>query len=259
MAAVWRQWATWNRVAVGDEVVVNPGCRHRRHLARATTPDGHGFMIYGEQLGRPATFAVEPSRKSSPAGQRSWEESAAYPWRTQRTDAAARSSETGSDRAVVGIGGGCPPLRWHSPVTWAPTGGTSRARRSDEELPGRGRACAQCRAKWAVRTLWSSRAGSATWEPVRSLKPGGRGGVWRHHGATVEVNVRVCSSQYEIIGRQWGDTRVPRSPAIERRAVPSKQYPMDQYDKPRKLPRASNRQIVMTHPRTAEHAAWSTI
>ena len=99
-------------VAVGDEVVVNPGVSPvGRHRAWGNdSPMGPGFMIYGEHCwGGHAETAIAPERnvRKRPAT-RTWEECAAFPlayltaYRMLRR-ARLRSGDT---LLVVGIGSG---------------------------------------------------------------------------------------------------------------------------------------------------------
>ena len=81
-----RRWATSvTSVAVGDEVVINPGVSPVADIVALgnDSPMGPGFSIYGEHdWGGHATFARRPGaqRVPRPAG-RTWVETAAYPWR----------------------------------------------------------------------------------------------------------------------------------------------------------------------------------
>ena len=100
------------RVAVGDEVVVNPGVSPIEDIVALgnDSPMGDGFMIYGEHCwGGHATFAIAPSRNvyARPAN-RSWEESAAYPLAYLTAYRMLRRGRLrpGQTVLVVGIGGG---------------------------------------------------------------------------------------------------------------------------------------------------------
>ena len=99
-------------VAIGDEVVVNPGVSPVDEIIALgnDSPMGPGFGIWGEHdRGGHANFAIAPARNIVPRPQnRTWEECAAYPlcymtaWRMLRR---ARLG-AGDTLLVVGIGGG---------------------------------------------------------------------------------------------------------------------------------------------------------
>ncbi|MFT3854669.1 MAG: zinc-binding dehydrogenase [Ilumatobacteraceae bacterium] len=204
-------------VAVGDEVVVNPGVSPVEEIVALgnDSPLGRGFMIYGEHgWGGHAELATAPVRnvRPRPAG-RSWEECAAYPlayltaWRMLRR-ARLRTGET---LLVVGIGGGVSTAalaigRW----TGARVVVTSRseAKRAEALAMGADAAYDSADSSWPVAAdVVVESVGPATWEQsVRSLKPGGRlvicGGT---SGPTVTLNLpRLFFKQFEIIGSTMG-------------------------------------------------------
>ena len=99
-------------IAVGDEVVVNPGVSPIADIVALgnDSPMGPGFAIYGEHTwGGHATHAIAPARNvvPRPAG-RSWEESAAYPLAALTAYRMLRRARlrAGQTVLVVGIGSG---------------------------------------------------------------------------------------------------------------------------------------------------------
>ncbi|MBA3288115.1 MAG: alcohol dehydrogenase catalytic domain-containing protein, partial [Acidimicrobiia bacterium] len=99
-------------VAVGDEVVVNPGVSPVEDIVTLgnDSPMGPGFTIYGEHTwGGHASHAVAPGRNvvARPGG-RSWEECAAYPLASLTAYRMLRRARlhAGQTVLVVGIGSG---------------------------------------------------------------------------------------------------------------------------------------------------------
>ncbi len=204
-------------VAVGDEVVINPGVSPLEDIAALgnDSPMGPGFFIYGEHCwGGHGEFAVAPSRnvRRRPAG-RSWEECAAYPlaYLTAYRMLRRARAEAGQTVLVVGIGSGvsCAALAIakHMGCTVVATS-RSEAKRTQALAMGAVAAHDSADAKWPVRAdVVIESVGPATWEQsMRSLKPGGRlvvcGGT---SGPKVEVNLpRLFFKQNEIIGSTMG-------------------------------------------------------
>lgn len=204
-------------VAVGDEVVINPGVSPLEDIAALgnDSPMGPGFFIYGEHCwGGHAEFAIAPSRnvRRRPAG-RTWDECAAYPlayltaYRMLRRARAA----SGQTVLVVGIGSGvsCAALAiaLHMGCAVVATS-RSEAKRAQALAMGATAAYDSADSKWPVQAdVVIESVGPATWEQsVRSLKPGGRlvvcGGT---SGPKVEVNLpRLFFKQNEIIGSTMG-------------------------------------------------------
>jgi zinc-binding alcohol dehydrogenase/oxidoreductase len=204
-------------VAVGDEVVVNPGVSPLADIVALgnDSPMGDGFMIYGEHCwGGHATFAVAPSRNVFPRPKsRSWQESAAYPLAYLTAHRMLRRARlrAGQTLLVVGIGGGVSSaalaLGRHLGAKVVATS-RSEAKRAEALSMGADAAFDSADAKWAVQAdVVVESVGPATWEQsVRSLKAGGRlvvcGGT---SGPKVEINLpRLFFKQYEIIGSTMG-------------------------------------------------------
>ena len=114
-------------VAVGDEVVVNPGVSPVDEIIALgnDSPMGSGFGIWGEHdRGGHANYAIAPARNivKRPSS-RTWEECAAYPlcyltaWRMLRRARLA----AGDTLLVVGIGGGVATAALALGRRWAPT------------------------------------------------------------------------------------------------------------------------------------------
>ncbi len=204
-------------VAVGDEVVINPGVSPLEDIAALgnDSPMGPGFFIYGEHCwGGHAEFAIAPSRnvRRRPAD-RSWEECAAYPlayltaYRMLRRARAA----SGQTVLVVGIGSGvsCAALAIARHMGCdVVTTSRSEAKRTQALAMGATAAYDSADSKWPVQAdVVIESVGPATWEQsVRSLKPGGRlvvcGGT---SGPKVELNLpRLFFKQNEIIGSTMG-------------------------------------------------------
>ena len=206
-----------DRVAVGDEVVVNPGVSPVADIVALgnDSPMGPGFTIYGEHTwGGHATFAIAPARNVVPRpANRSWEECAAYPLASLTAYRMLRRArlQAGQTVLVVGIGSGvsCAALalaRHSVPRSSRP----AAARRS---APKRWRWVRRPRStratsRWPVQAdVVIESVGAATWDKsVRALKAGGRlvvcGGT---SGAKVELNLpRLFFKQFEIIGSSMG-------------------------------------------------------
>ncbi len=204
-------------VAVGDEVVVNPGVSPVDEIVSwgNDSPMAPGFRIYGEHTwGGHCTFATAPARnvRPRPAG-RTWAESAAYPlayltaYRMLRR-ARARAGET---VLVVGIGSGvsCAALALARQMgCQVVVTSRSEAKRAEALAMGAHAAYDSADARWPVEAhVVIESVGPATWEQsIRTLRPGGRlvvcGGT---SGPKVELNLpRLFFKQFEIIGSTMG-------------------------------------------------------
>jgi NADPH:quinone reductase-like Zn-dependent oxidoreductase len=254
-------------VAVGDEVVVNPGVSPVEDIVALgnDSPMGPGFMIYGEHCwGGHATYAVAPARNvvPRPAG-RTWAECAAYPLAhltAYRMLRRARVS-AGETVLVVGIGSGvsCAALaiarRMGAEVVV-----TSRDENKRAEALGLGAVAAydSTADRWPVQAdVVIESVGPATWErSVRSLRPGGRlvvcGGT---SGAEVSLGLpRLFFKQYEIIGSTMGSyqefAEVTR--LVEQGLPVHVDTELDLADYPRALERLERAEqlgkIVLRHP-----------
>jgi NADPH:quinone reductase-like Zn-dependent oxidoreductase len=204
-------------VAVGDEVVVNPGVSPVADIIALgnDSPMGPGFAIYGEHTwGGHASSAIAPARNvvRRPAG-RSWEECAAYPLATLTAYRMLRRARiaAGQRVLVVGIGSGvsCAALAIARHLG-AEVMATSRSEAKREAALAMGAAAAidSAAERWDVRAdIVVESVGAATWaQSFRALKPGGRlvvcGGT---SGPKVELNLPVLFfKQYEIIGSSMG-------------------------------------------------------
>lgn len=204
-------------VAVGDEVVVNPGVSPVADIVALgnDSPMGPGFAIYGEHTwGGHATYAVAPERNvlRRPTG-RTWEECAAYPLATLTAYRMLKRARlaAGQTVLVVGIGSGvsCAALAIARHVG-ADVIATSRSAAKREQALAMGaRAAIDSTAeRWNVQAdIVVESVGAATWDQsMRSLKAGGRlavcGGT---SGANVSVNLpRLFFKQHEIIGSSMG-------------------------------------------------------
>ena len=204
-------------LAVGDEVVVNPGVSPVADIVALgnDSPMGPGFAIYGEHTwGGHATYATAPARNvlRRPAN-RTWEECAAYPLASLTAYRMLRRArlQAGQTVLVVGIGSGvsCAALAIARHLG-AEVVATSRseAKRAEALAMGASAAIDSADDRWPVQAdVVVESVGAATWEKsVRALKPGGRlvvcGGT---SGGSVELNLpRLFFKQYEIIGSSMG-------------------------------------------------------
>jgi NADPH:quinone reductase-like Zn-dependent oxidoreductase len=234
-------------VAVGDEVVINPGVSPVDEIVAwgNDSPMAPGFTIFGEHSwGGHAEYAVAPARnvRARPAG-RTWQECAAYPlayltaYRMLRR-ARLRAGET---LLVVGIGSGvsCAALALGRAMG-ATVVATSRSEAKRAEALAMGAVAAHDSAapRWPVEAdVVVESVGPATWEQsVRSLRPGGRlvacGGT---SGPKVELNLpRLFFKQFEIIGSTMGSYQeFDEVTALVARGVPvhvDRSYPLADYD-----------------------------
>ncbi len=204
-------------VAVGDEVVVNPGVSPVADIVALgnDSPMGSGFAIYGEHTwGGHCALATAPARNvvRRPAS-RSWEECAAYPLASLTAYRMLRRArlQAGQTVLVVGIGSGvsCAALAIarHLGAEVAATS-RSEAKRAEALEMGASAAYDSSDARWPVQAdVVVESVGAATWDrSLRALKAGGRlvvcGGT---SGATVEINLpRLFFKQHEIIGSSMG-------------------------------------------------------
>lgn len=206
-----------NHVAVGDEVVINPGVSPQAEIDELgnDSPMGPGFMIYGEHCwGGHASFADAPARNvvKRPAN-RSWQECAAYPLAYLTAYRMLRRAriKAGDTVVVVGIGAGVSgaalAIARHLGAEVVATS-RSEAKRIQAVEMGAVRAVDSAEAKWGVQAdIVVESVGPATWEQsIRSLKPGGRlvvcGGT---SGNDVTLSLpRLFFKQHEIIGSTMG-------------------------------------------------------
>jgi NADPH:quinone reductase-like Zn-dependent oxidoreductase len=204
-------------VAVGDEVVVNPGVSPIADIVALgnDSPLGRGFAIYGEHVwGGHASHAVAPARNvvRRPAG-RSWEECAAYPLTSLTAYRMLRRARiaAGQTVLVVGIGSGvsCAALAIARHLG-ADVVATSRspAKRDAALAMGAVAAIDSADERWDVRAdIVVESVGPATWaHSTRALNPGGRlvvcGGT---SGPKAEINLpALFFKQFEIIGSSMG-------------------------------------------------------
>lgn len=204
------------RVAIGDEVVVNPAVSSVADIVEFgnDSPLGRSFGILGEQRwGGHAAGVIVPERNvlSRPAG-RTWEECAAYPlchltaWRMLRRARLA----PGETLLVVGVGGGVAAAALVLGVhLGARVFVTSRSERKLEAASALGATDGfRSDGEWPIRAdVVVESVGPATWErSVKALKPGGRiavcGGT---SGPDVTLSLpRLFFKQYEIIGSTMG-------------------------------------------------------
>ena len=204
-------------VAVGDEVVVNPGVSPADEIEEwgNDSPMGPGFMIYGEHCwGGHAETAVAPERnvRKRPAT-RSWAECAAFPLAYLTAYRMLRRArlQSGNTLLVVGIGSGvsCAALALGT-MMGARVEVTSRseAKRSQALAMGAAAAHDSAAAKWPVEAdVVVESVGPATWDQsVRALKPGARMVVCGStSGPKVELTLpRLFFKQFEIIGSTMG-------------------------------------------------------
>jgi NADPH:quinone reductase-like Zn-dependent oxidoreductase len=204
-------------LAVGDEVVVNPGVSPVADIVALgnDSPMGRGFAIFGEHMwGGHATHANAPARNvvPRPSG-RTWEECAAYPLATLTAYRMLRRARVAAGQTVlvVGIGAGvsCAALAIARHLG-AEVVATSRSAAKREAALAMGAAAAidSSTERWDVRAdIVVESVGPATWnQSVRALKPGGRvvvcGGT---SGTKAEINLPVLFfKQFEIIGSSMG-------------------------------------------------------
>lgn len=204
-------------VAVGDEVVINPGVSPLDDIISLgnDSPMGKGFQIYGEHTwGGHATYAVAPARnvRHRPTNL-TWQESAAFPLAYLTAYRMLRRArlEAGQTVLVVGIGSGVSTAALALATKMgARVVVTSRAESKRDQALALGAEAAYDSGdrSWPVQAdVVIESVGPATWEQsVRSLKPGGRlvvcGGT---SGPTVEINLpRLFFKQFEIIGSSMG-------------------------------------------------------
>lgn len=209
--------AAVSHVAVGDEVVVNPGVSPIEDIVALgnDSPMGPGFGIYGEHMwGGHATFATAPARNvvRRPSN-RSWEECAAYPLASLTAYRMLRRArlQAGQTVLVVGIGAGvsCAALAIARNLG-AEVVATSRSAAKREQALAMGAVAAidSAAERWPVQAdIVVESVGRATWaQSMRALKPGGRlvvcGGT---SGGDVSVNLpQLFFKQHEIIGSSMG-------------------------------------------------------
>ncbi len=204
-------------VAVGDEVVINPGVSPVDEIIAwgNNSPMGPGFMIYGEHCwGGHATFAQAPARNvvRRPQG-RSWAECAAYPlaYLTAYRMLKRARLQAGETVLVVGIGSGvsCAALALARHMG-AEVAVTSRSENKRVEALGMGARAAYDSAAetWPVHAdVVIESVGPATWnQSIRALNPGGRLVVCGStSGPKAELNLpRLFFKQHEIIGSTMG-------------------------------------------------------
>ncbi|MEI8238948.1 MAG: zinc-binding dehydrogenase, partial [Actinomycetota bacterium] len=234
-------------VAVGDEVVINPGVSPVDDIVRLgnDSPMGPGFMIYGEhRWGGHADYAVAPARnvRHRPVG-RSWEECAAYPLAYLTAYRMLRRArvEAGNTVLVVGIGSGvsCAALAIARHMGCiVVTTSRSASKRHEALAMGASAAFDSGDRSWPVEAdVIIESVGPATWEQsMRSLRPGGRlvvcGGT---SGPKVELNLpRVFFKQLEIIGSTMGSYEefdaVTALVAQGLGVHVDRAYPLEQYD-----------------------------
>jgi zinc-binding alcohol dehydrogenase/oxidoreductase len=204
-------------VAVGDEVVVNPGVSPVEDIVALgnDSPMGPGFAIYGEHTwGGHGSHATAPARNVLPRpASRTWEECAAYPLASLTAYRMLRRArlQAGHTVLVVGIGSGvsCAALAIARHLG-ADVVATSRSAAKREQALAMGAVAAidSAAERWSVAAdVVVESVGRATWsQSLRSLKPGGRlvvcGGT---SGSDVEVNLpRLFFKQHEIIGSSMG-------------------------------------------------------
>ena len=205
------------RVAVGDEVVVNPGVSPVADIEAwgNDSPMGPGFMIYGEHCwGGHAETAIAPERNvCKRPTTRTWAECAAFPLAYLTAYRMLRRArlQSGDTLLVVGIGSGvsCAALALGT-MMGARVEATSRSEHKRAQALEMGAAAAHDSAapKWAVEAdVVVESVGPATWDQsVRALKPGGRMVVCGStSGPKVELTLpRLFFKQFEIIGSTMG-------------------------------------------------------
>ncbi len=204
-------------VAVGDEVIVNPGVSPVEDIIALgnDSPMGPGFAIYGEhRWGGHCELATAPARNvvARPQG-RSWEECAAFPlaYLTALRMLRRARAKAGDTVLVVGIGSGVSTaalaLARHMGAQVVVTS-RSEAKRAEALERGAAAAYDSADSSWPVRAdVVIESVGPATWDQsVRALAPGGRmvvcGGT---SGPQVTLNLpRLFFKQFEIIGSSMG-------------------------------------------------------
>jgi zinc-binding alcohol dehydrogenase/oxidoreductase len=204
-------------IAVGDEVVVNPGVSPVDEIVRYgnNSPMGPGFMIWGEHCkGGHGTYAIAPARNVRPRPQnRSWEECAAFPlaYLTALRMLNRARLRAGETVLIVGVGSGVSSAalslaKWMGATVIA----TSRdeVKRKQATVMGADKVIDTAADRWDVEAdVVIESVGPATWDKsMRSLAAGGRlvvcGGT---SGPKVEINLpRLFFKQYEIIGSTMG-------------------------------------------------------
>jgi zinc-binding alcohol dehydrogenase/oxidoreductase len=204
-------------LAVGDEVVVNPGISPVEDIVAFgnNSPLGPGFTIVGEHVwGGHATFVQAPARNivRRPAN-RTWAECAAYPiaYLTAYRMLQRARLTAGETVLVVGIGSGvaCAALTLAKHMG-ADVIVTSRSEAKRTAALGLGASAAYDSAdrSWPVQAdVIVESVGPATWQQsTRSLKPGGRMVVCGStSGPNVEISMpRLFFKQWEIIGSTVG-------------------------------------------------------
>jgi NADPH:quinone reductase-like Zn-dependent oxidoreductase len=204
-------------IAIGDEVVLNPGVSPVVDIVALgnDSPMGAGFAIFGEHMwGGHATHAVAPARNvvPRPAG-RSWEEAAAYPLASLTAYRMLRRARlaAGQTVLVVGIGSGvsCAALAIARHLGAEVIATSRSAAKRDTALEiGAVAAIDSTTERWDVRAdIVVESVGPATWnQSMRALKPGGRlvvcGGT---SGTKAELNLpALFFKQYEVIGSSMG-------------------------------------------------------
>jgi NADPH:quinone reductase-like Zn-dependent oxidoreductase len=204
-------------IAVGDEVVINPGVSPVEDIVALGNDSsmGPGFMIYGEHCwGGHGTYADAPARNvvRRPAN-RSWAECAAYPLASLTAYRMLRRARVGAGQTVlvVGIGSGvsCAALALARHMgAEVVASSRSEAKRAEALAMGAVAAVDSSAERWDVAAdVVIESVGPATFDKsVRALRPGGRlvvcGGT---SGTSVEVNLpRLFFKQYELIGSTMG-------------------------------------------------------
>ena len=204
-------------VAIGDEVVINPGVSPVEDIIAwgNNSPMGPGFAIYGEHTwGGHAAFAQVAERNvvHRPAG-RTWAECAAYPlaYLTAYRMLKRARLVAGETVVVVGIGSGvsCAALAIarHMGAQVIVTS-RSEAKRAEALTMGAAAAYDSADRSWPVQAdVVVESVGPATWQQsTRALKPGGRlVACGSTSGPNVEISMpRLFFKQWEIIGSSMG-------------------------------------------------------